>query len=260
MSAESTEHLARQRLEAAERRLARTPSVTLARTGRAFWRYPSPWMIAGFLVTAVAARVLVGGWAWTDLLAPVVFLAIFPLVEWVIHVFVLHWRPRRVAGVEVDTLLARDHRRHHADPRDVPLVFIPWRALVWVIALPGTALPLLVGGLLGVSMHARLSSARPIVLRGDPGGRAVRLRVDALRHPLRLQAADPRLPGGLAQPPAAPLQERALLVLGDHVGHERPAAGDLPRPGLRADEPDRQGPARPSRLVLTPEMHRVGAS
>jgi hypothetical protein len=157
MSAESTEHLARQRLEAAERRLARTPSVTLARTGRAFWRYPSPWMIAGFLVTAVAARVLVGGWAWTDLLAPVVLLAIFPLVEWVIHVFVLHWRPRRVAGVEVDTLLARDHRRHHADPRDVPLVFIPWRALVWVIALPGTALPLLVGGLLGASLHARLS-------------------------------------------------------------------------------------------------------
>lgn len=157
MSEQSAEHLARQRLEAAERRLARTPRVTLAETGRAFWRYPSPWMIAGFLVAAVAARVLVGGWVWTDLLAPLVFLAVFPLVEWVIHVFVLHWRPRRVAGVEVDTLLARDHRRHHADPRDVPLVFIPWRALAWVIAVPGTALPLLVGGLLGASLHARLS-------------------------------------------------------------------------------------------------------
>ncbi|MDP3889756.1 sterol desaturase family protein, partial [Nocardioides sp.] len=42
-------------------------------------------------------------------------------------------RPRRVAGVTVDTLLSRKHREHHADPRDVPLVFIPWRALVWVI-------------------------------------------------------------------------------------------------------------------------------
>ena len=67
---------------------------------------------------------------------------LFPLVEWLIHVFILHWRPRRIAGVEVDSLLARDHRRHHADPRDVPLVFIPWRALLWVVALPGLALPL----------------------------------------------------------------------------------------------------------------------
>jgi sterol desaturase/sphingolipid hydroxylase (fatty acid hydroxylase superfamily) len=40
----------------------------------------------------------------------------------------------RVAGRTVDPLLAREHRAHHADPRDIPLVFIPWRALVWIIA------------------------------------------------------------------------------------------------------------------------------
>ena len=33
----------------------------------------------------------------------------------------------------VDPLLARKHREHHADPRDIPLVFIPWQALVWLI-------------------------------------------------------------------------------------------------------------------------------
>jgi len=154
---DAVEALAQRRLVAAERRLARKPKVTLAGTGRAFWRYPSPRMILGYLVAAVVARAVVGEWAWTDLLAPVVFLAMFPVVEWLIHVFILHWRPRRVAGVEVDSLLARDHRRHHADPRDVPLVFIPWRALVWVIALPGIALPIGVGALLGASLHARLS-------------------------------------------------------------------------------------------------------
>jgi hypothetical protein len=154
---DAVEALAQQRLVAAERQLARRPKVTLGETGRAFWRYPSPWLISGYLVTAVLARVAVGAWAWTDLLAPVVFLALFPLVEWLIHVFILHWRPRRIGGVEVDSLLARDHRRHHADPRDVPLVFIPWRALVWVIALPGLALPIGVGALLGASLHARLS-------------------------------------------------------------------------------------------------------
>lgn len=39
-----------------------------------------------------------------------------------------------MAGLLLDHELARDHRRHHADPRDVPLVFIPWRSLFVVIA------------------------------------------------------------------------------------------------------------------------------
>jgi hypothetical protein len=154
---DAVDALARKRLAGAERALSRRPKVTLAATGRAFWRYPSPWMITGFLLTAVAARVVVGDWSWSDLLAPAVFVALLPLVEWVIHVFVLHWRPRRIGGVEVDTLLARDHRRHHADPRDVPLVFIPWRALVWVILVAGTAVPLGVGALLGADLPGRLS-------------------------------------------------------------------------------------------------------
>jgi hypothetical protein len=151
------EQLAHQRLEVAERRLARKPAVSLAATGRAFWRYPSPWIISAYLVAALVARVVVGDWAWADLLAPVVFFAVFPLAEWLIHVFILHWRPRKVAGLEVDTLLARDHRRHHADPRDVPLVFIPWRALLWVVALPGLAIPLGAGALLGAGLSVTLS-------------------------------------------------------------------------------------------------------
>jgi hypothetical protein len=157
VSDEAVQQLARQRLEAAERRLVRRPAVSLAQTGRAFWRYPSPWIISGYLATALVARVLVGGWSWLDLLAPLVFLAVFPVVEWLIHVFILHWRPRTVAGLEVDTLLARDHRRHHADPRDVPLVFVPWRALLWVVALPGLAIPLGVGNLLGAELSVTLS-------------------------------------------------------------------------------------------------------
>lgn len=154
---DAVEELARRRLARAERELTRAPKVTLAATGRAFWRYPSPWIIGAYLLAAVAARAALGDWSWSDVLAPVVFLVLFPLVEWTIHVFVLHWRPRTVAGVEVDTLLARDHRRHHADPRDVPLVFVPWRALLWVVALPGIALPFGVGALMGAEVSTRLS-------------------------------------------------------------------------------------------------------
>jgi sterol desaturase/sphingolipid hydroxylase (fatty acid hydroxylase superfamily) len=78
-------------------------------------------------------RTAVGDWRLSDLWGPVVLVAMFPVLEWVIHVFILHWRPRKVVGVKVDSELARDHRRHHADPRDIPLVFIPWRSLIGVI-------------------------------------------------------------------------------------------------------------------------------
>ncbi len=151
------EHLAQERLAVAERELSRRPTVTLGATWRAFWRYPSPWMISAFVAAALTGRLVVGDWALGDVWAPLAFVAVFPFIEWTIHVFILHWRPRKVAGVYVDTLLARDHRRHHADPRDVPLVFVPWRALIWVILVPGAALPLGIGWLLGASLGGILS-------------------------------------------------------------------------------------------------------
>jgi hypothetical protein len=112
---------------------SRRTQVTLRASVRAFVRHPSPWMIGAMLVGALAARLAVGDWRWTDALVPVVMVALFPFVEWVVHVFVLHWRPRRLGPVELDSLLARKHREHHADPRDIPLVFIPWQVLAKLI-------------------------------------------------------------------------------------------------------------------------------
>jgi hypothetical protein len=107
---------------------------TLADAGREFWRHPSPWMITATLLAALIARIAVGDWQLTDAVLPVLVLAAFPFVEWTIHVFVLHWRPKRLASVTIDPLLARKHREHHVDPRRVALIFIPWRALPWVIS------------------------------------------------------------------------------------------------------------------------------
>ncbi|KUI26544.1 fatty acid hydroxylase [Mycobacterium sp. IS-1742] len=108
-------------------------AFTLADAGREFWRHPSPWLIAVTLLAAVAARLLAGDWQPTDALVPVAMIAVFPFVEWVVHVCVLHWRPRRVGRLRIDPLLARKHREHHVDPRVVPLIFIPWQALTWVL-------------------------------------------------------------------------------------------------------------------------------
>jgi len=108
--------------------------MTLRDARAEFVRHPSPWLIGITLIAAVVARVAVGDWQQADALVPLLILAAFPLVEWLIHVLVLHWRPKRVGPVRLDSELARKHREHHLDPRDIPLIFIPTRSLVVVIA------------------------------------------------------------------------------------------------------------------------------
>ncbi|MER7956212.1 sterol desaturase family protein [Streptomyces sp. NPDC096030] len=149
---------ARLRADEAAQSVPRRTEVTLGGAFRAFWRHPSPWMISGTLVTVLACRIVLGDWRVTDAYAPVILLLLFPFLEWLIHVFVLHWRPRKVAGVVLDTLLARKHREHHVDPRDVPLVFIPWRALVWVV-VGYNAIALVVFPRLGQALTFMLSVA-----------------------------------------------------------------------------------------------------
>jgi Fatty acid hydroxylase superfamily len=116
-----------------------TPSRTERRAfalpdaAREFWRHPSPWMIGAGLIVTLTVRIVVGDWGFADLLVPVAMLAAFPFFEWSVHVFVLHWRPRRLGRLTIDSLLARKHREHHVNPREVPLIFIPWPALLWVL-------------------------------------------------------------------------------------------------------------------------------
>lgn len=136
-AAADLEQRARRRLRSDEAALTGSRRMSLGEAWRAFLRHPSPWLIGGTLLLALAARLAVGDWRLSDAVLPVVMLAAFPFFEWAVHVCVLHWKPRRVAGMTVDPLLARKHREHHADPRDVPLVFIPWQALLWL--LPGYA-------------------------------------------------------------------------------------------------------------------------
>ncbi len=130
-----TDALAQQRLAADEQRItgARRTHVSLGRAWSAFWRHPSPWLIATFLAGSVAFRTTAGAGARWELVIPALLVALFPVIEWLIHVGILHWRPRRLGPVTVDSLLAREHRAHHADPRQIPLVFIPWRTLVWLL-------------------------------------------------------------------------------------------------------------------------------
>lgn len=138
-------------------------SLSLAGAWRAFWRHPSPFLIAPLLLGSLLARLIVGDWRLSDAWLPVVMVAAFPFFEWIVHVCVLHWRPRRLGRLTVDPLLARKHREHHADPRDVPLVFIPWQALIWLVlgyvAIGLSAFPRLGLGLTFLTMIGALGFA-----------------------------------------------------------------------------------------------------
>jgi hypothetical protein len=108
---------------------------TRADAVREFWKHGSPWMIGAMFVVALTARIIVGDWQLTDVLMPLVMIALFPFFEWMIHVFILHWRPKHLGRLIIDPLLAREHRAHHMDPRNIPLVFIPAKALLWVLPI-----------------------------------------------------------------------------------------------------------------------------
>ena len=108
--------------------------VTLTAAAREFWTHPSPWLLAIALCASVIARIMLGDWRFSDAVLPVLMLAGFPFLEWMMHVIVLHWRPRRLGRLVIDPMLARKHREHHVNPREIPLIFIPLQSLYGAIA------------------------------------------------------------------------------------------------------------------------------
>lgn len=103
----------------------RRRSIGLGEAFVEFTRWPSPRIIAAMLVGAVIARALTSGWTVVDLWLPLGLVVGWPLVEWTMHIFLLHMRPVQVGRFTFDPLFARKHREHHADPRVQELVFIP---------------------------------------------------------------------------------------------------------------------------------------
>jgi len=103
-----------------------------------FLRHGSPRVILAALAAALVARVAVGGFGWMDLL-PILATSLFwPVQEWLIHVFILHAKPREIAGRSLDFVVPQSHRAHHREPWRLELIFIPFRSF-------GYSLPILVG-------------------------------------------------------------------------------------------------------------------
>jgi len=117
---------------------SRGKSPSLLAAALVFLRFTSPQAILTLVIAALVLRLALGGFTPWDLLMPLIVLAAQPFIEWLIHVYILHFRPRRVFGLTLDLQAAQKHRAHHRAPWQLDLIFIPKR--IGLVGLVVTAL------------------------------------------------------------------------------------------------------------------------
>lgn len=100
-----------------------------------FLRHGSPWLLLAASASAIAALAVHGRWSYGQLGVVAALLVAQPFAEWLIHVYVLHAKPLRIGSRTVDLYQARKHRAHHANPRDLDILFIPLRGHLGIAVL-----------------------------------------------------------------------------------------------------------------------------
>jgi hypothetical protein len=134
------------------------PGLTLRHAAGIFGTTFSARLLAPIVVAALAVRIALGGWSGWDAVVAGGILALQPFTEWVIHVTVLHWKPRRLGRITVDPLGARRHRQHHRDPKIIGLVLVP-RPILVVSCLALVPFYLLVAPTVRLAVTAMVTSS-----------------------------------------------------------------------------------------------------
>lgn len=128
---------------------ANGPAWTLAQAANRFVRHRNAWILIAAVSVALVGRLVAGDFSGWDALIVLGLVAFQPFQEWLIHVYILHWRPRKLGSLTIDFELARRHRHHHSDPGDLMVGFMPTRTLVfatvahavaWSLLMPTAAL------------------------------------------------------------------------------------------------------------------------
>jgi len=100
-----------------------------------FLAHGSPQVLIVAAAAALAYRLSLGAWSLWDLLPCVALILFWPLQEWLIHVYILHFRPVKVFGRTLDFRVPRSHRAHHRDPWNFEILFIPFHSFVYTVPL-----------------------------------------------------------------------------------------------------------------------------
>lgn len=98
---------------------------TLGGVLRHFVSRASPLIIITWVFASVSARLYAGQYTWWDLVICAAILVWWPFQEWLIHVFVLHFRPVKIGKWILDPPVSAKHRRHHRHPWRIDILFIP---------------------------------------------------------------------------------------------------------------------------------------
>ncbi len=98
---------------------------TLGDAARVFAAHGSPRFLIAANVAALILRIAVGNWTQADLVLCAGIYVLWPVQEWLIHVFLLHFEPIRVGRWTLDFAIPIEHRAHHRDPWNLEILFIP---------------------------------------------------------------------------------------------------------------------------------------
>ncbi|NNN22046.1 MAG: sterol desaturase family protein [Acidimicrobiales bacterium] len=110
-----------------------------------FIKHPNSVLLLIASITCLSLRANSGMFSSRDIAIVVIACALQPFAEWLIHVLILHFKPKRLGAFTIDPLVAKMHRAHHMDPKNMKLVFVPFSVMVplagALVGLPFTILP-----------------------------------------------------------------------------------------------------------------------
>ncbi len=106
---------------------------------KVFFLHPSVFILSALTLGFSLLRIQAGHWSWADAVAPLAIFLFWPIMEWGIHVHLLHFKPFTLFGRKIDFLLPQTHREHHKTPWDIKRIFIPLHVYPLVA-------PILIGG------------------------------------------------------------------------------------------------------------------
>lgn len=122
-----------------ETKISTSPPETSPSTAKAvvlrFVKSRSVQLLILFQIGFIAWRINEPVFTWWDLVVVLAIPAFWPMLEWLIHTQILHFKPRQIFGRTFDPAYGWEHRRHHSDPWNIDIMFIPLRTHIIVVPL-----------------------------------------------------------------------------------------------------------------------------
>jgi len=138
--------------------------TTLGDVIRTYASHRSPQVMFAGIAVALVLRVVVGQFGWADLMVVAITLVLTGVVEWVLHLHVLHAPDDSIRMTKYKT--GAGHREHHLDPPNIGWLMLGWHDVaiflgmlaIWNLTWPIVLALVLGAPILGTYLSALLLS------------------------------------------------------------------------------------------------------